>query len=241
MLHLFDNKQQNSHILKGFPAVSPKPIILFEWALFLRWHKLRSVLGGFHGVHRYFSIHVFIIFDVPTGWDESWWTLSIFLPQNRLWKLLIIKIRKFPPFFHFSIIGLPPVSSSTLGSPHPFIHLSIQVVGNDFCWPNFIRGIFLKSTAPRWGETFHSKWEKTKEPTETGDPHYCRYDGLWPSFTGVKTMAYLRYLEIHSWSSCFVSGQVNDLVMTFLPHQSHQSLFVTYKAWYQLKPWPWTN
>lgn len=165
--------------------------------------------------------------------------LSQLLPQNRLWKLLIIKIRKFPPFFHFSIIGLPPVSSSTLGSPHPFIHLSIQVVGNDFCWPNFIRGIFLKSTAPQWGETFHSKWEKTKEPTETGDPHYCRYDGLWPSFT--KTMAYLRYLEIHSWSSCFVSGQVNDLVMTFLPHQSHQSLFVTYKAWYQLKPWPWTN
>ena len=88
--------------------------------------------------------------------------LSQLLPQNRLWKLLIIKIRKFPPFFHFSIIGLPPVSSSTLGSPHPFIHLSIQVVGNDFCWPNFIRGIFLKSTAPQWGETFHNQVGKNQ-------------------------------------------------------------------------------
>ena len=214
---------------------------------FLTVAQTEKCFGWFSRSYRHFSIHVFIIKLMYPQDEMSRDELSLnSCPKTgfgSFWS------SKFENSSHFSVFSMDRSSSgqsSTLGSPHPFIHLSIQVVGNDFCWPNFIRSIFLKSTAPRWGETFDSKWEKTKEPTETGEPLPAPL--WWPMAivssrftTGVKTMAYLRYLEIHSWSSCFVSGQVNDLVMTFLPHQSHQSLFVTYKAWYQLKPWPWTN
>ena len=136
---------------------------------FLRWHKLRSFLGGFYGV-----IDIFLYMFSLSNWCTHrmrWVVMNSlnFCPKTgfgSFWSSKLENSSHFFPFFHHrSSSG----QSSTLGSPHPFIHLSLQVVGNDFCWPNFIRGIFLKSTAPRWGlRHFTSKWEKTKEPTETG-------------------------------------------------------------------------
>lgn len=181
MLHLFDNKPQNccknSHILKGL--VSPKPIILFEWALFLTVAQTEKCFGWFSRSYRYFSIHVFIIFDVPTGWDESWWTLSTFAPKQAksFWS------SKLENSSHFSIFPSSVFLRSILDSRVPApLHPPLYPSRPEWFLLTKLHQRHLPQvhgTSMRWD--FHSKWVLPRNQQKQAN-HYCRYDGLWPSF-----------------------------------------------------------